>query len=132
MSDYQYMSGTGIGGSVTIEIPLKDSDEVIELNQDQLPDGEEVLSILKQENCPLHVWIRLSIAYYKQNKINDFVHILESSRTNANTNYKNHDKDMLKGLDTLAAHYVQQANKEKNKELKKEYCLKVFILCEIT
>jgi RNA polymerase-associated protein CTR9 len=130
MSDYHFMSNnaTASSGNITIEIPLKDSDEVIELNQDQLPDGEEVLSILKQENCPLHVWIRLSLAYYKQNKINDFVHILESSRTNANTDYKNHDKDMLKALDTLAAHYVQQANKEKNKELKKEYCLKATTL----
>jgi RNA polymerase-associated protein CTR9 len=112
----------------TIEIPLKDSDEVIELGLDQLPDGEEVLSILRQENCPLHVWIRLSIGYYKQGKIEDFVKILETSRTSANTAYKNHDKDMLKALDTLAAHYVQQANKEKNKELKKEYCSKATVL----
>ncbi len=28
----------------------------------------------------------------------------------------------------MAAHYVQQANKEKNKELKKEYCLKATTL----
>lgn len=92
MSDNYYMSAD----AGTIEIPLKDSDEVIELGLDQLPDGEEVLSILKQESCPLHVWIRLSIAYYKQGKINDFVHILESSKTNANINYKNHEKDKLK------------------------------------
>jgi RNA polymerase-associated protein CTR9 len=116
--------GGGSGGSGTIEIPLKDSDEVIELGLDQLPDGDEVLSILKQENCPLHVWMRLAIGYYKQDKINDFVHILETSRTDANTNYKGNEKDILKSLDTLAAHYVQLANKEKNKELKKEYCTK--------
>ena len=85
----------------TIEIPLKDSDEVIELSIDQLPDGDEVLSILKQECCPLHVWIRLSLEYYKQDRVNDFVHILESSRTNANTNYKNMDKDMLKQVDDI-------------------------------
>ena len=84
--------GGGGGGGGTIEIPLKDSDEVIELGLDQLPDGEEVLSILIQENCPLHVWIRLAIAYYKQAKTADFVHILESSRTSANTQYKGHEK----------------------------------------
>ena len=112
----------------TIEIPLKDSDEVIELSIDQLPDGDEVLSILKQECCPLHVWIRLSLEYYKQERVNDFVHILESSRTSANTNYKNMDKDMLKALDMLAAYYVQQANKEKNKEKKKEFCSKATVL----
>ena len=93
MSDNYYMTANNAN---TIEIPLKDSDEVIELGLDQLPDGEEVLSILKQESCPLYVWIRLSIAYYKQGKINDFVHILESSKTNANINYKNHEKDKLK------------------------------------
>lgn len=75
-----------------IEIPLRDSDEVIELDVDQLPDGEEVLSILIQENCPLHVWIRLAIAYYKKGKIDDFVRILESSRMNANAQYKGHEK----------------------------------------
>lgn len=78
--------------SNSIEIPLRDSDEVIELTFDQMPDGEEVLSILIQENCPLHVWIRLAIAYYKQGKIQDFVHILESSRTSANAQYKGHEK----------------------------------------
>ena len=112
----------------TIEIPLKDSDEVIELSIDQLPDGDEVLSILKQECCPLHVWNRLSLEYYKQERFKDFVNILESSRTNANTNYKNMDKDMLKTLDMLAAYYVQQANKEKNKDKKKEFCSKATLL----
>lgn len=83
--------------SGTIEIPLKDSDEVIELGLDQLPDGEEVLSILIQENCPLHVWLRLAGAYYKQGKIDDFVRILDSSRTNANTQYKGHEKGKVLG-----------------------------------
>ena len=136
MSESYYGNGSssnmaGYGATTsggTIEIPLKDSDEVIELGLDQLPDGEEVLSILKQESCPMHVWIRLAIGYYKQSKINDFVCILEESRANANTSYKGHEKDMLKALDTLASHYVQQANKEKNKDLKKEYCAKATML----
>lgn len=36
--------------------------------------------------------------------------------------------DELKSLDTLAAHYVQLASKEKNKELKKEHCAKATAL----
>lgn len=95
IDSYHHMGSSSLhhhqsGG--TIEIPLKDSDEVIELSLDQLPDGEEVLSILIQENCPLHVWIKLAIAYYKQAKINDFVQILETSRNNANMQYKGHEK----------------------------------------
>lgn len=117
-----------LSGNNSIEIPLKDSDEVIELGLDQLPDGEEVLSILVQENCPLYVWIRLAIGYYKLNKYADFVRILDASRTSAFTNYKGGEKDMLKSLDTLAAYYVQQANKEKNKDTKKEYCSKATTL----
>ena len=122
------VTASGSSGGTTIEIPLKDSDEVIELGLDQLPDGEEVLSILIQESCPLHVWTRLAIGYYKQGKISDFVRILEESKLSANAGYKGHEKDMLKALDTLAAHYVQQANKEKNKDLKKEYCAKATVL----
>ncbi|CAF0862823.1 unnamed protein product [Brachionus calyciflorus] len=122
MTDVEYYS-TG-----SIEIPLRDSDEVIELGLDQLPDGEEVLSILIQENCPLHVWIRLAIGYYKQGKLADFVHILEKSQPSANINYRGFEKDKLKALDTLAAHYVQMANKEKNKDLKKDYCNKATLL----
>jgi RNA polymerase-associated protein CTR9 len=126
MSDHFY--NAHFSGNNTIEIPLKESDEVIELGLDQLPDGEEVLSILIQETCPLHVWIRLAIGYYRQAKYNDFVRILEASKINASTNYKGNEKDMLKSLDTLAAYYVQLANKERNKDLKKEYCNKATTL----
>ncbi|XP_033095970.1 RNA polymerase-associated protein CTR9 homolog [Anneissia japonica] len=104
----------------SVEIPLKDTDEVIELDLDQLPDGEEVLSILKQENAPLHTWITLGLEYYKQGKVDDFVKIFESWQNDANCNYSGGDKDQMTALDTLAAYYVQQARKEKNKERKKD------------
>ncbi|XP_066276427.1 RNA polymerase-associated protein CTR9 homolog isoform X1 [Branchiostoma lanceolatum] len=104
----------------SVEIPLRDTDEVIELDLDQLPDGEEVLNILRQENVVLTVWITLALEYYKQGKAQDFVKILEAARTDANHDYRNHEIDQMKSLDTLAAYYVQQARKEKNKDRKKE------------
>ncbi|XP_077994649.1 RNA polymerase-associated protein CTR9 homolog [Glandiceps talaboti] len=104
----------------TVEIPLRDTDEVIELDLDQLPEGDEVLNILKQENAPLHIWITLALEYYKQGTADDFVKILEASQTDANLEYKDHEKDQMTALDTLAAYYVQQARKEKNKDGKKE------------
>lgn len=58
--------------------------------------------------------------YSNQNKIADFVKVLEASRTESNMNYKDSEKDQMKALDTLAAHYVQQANREKNKDKKRE------------
>ena len=58
--------------------------------------------------------------YNNQNKTADFVKVLEASRTESNMNYKDSEKDQMKALDTLAAHYVQQANREKNKDKKRE------------
>ena len=36
--------------------------QVIELDLSQLPEGEEVLSILKQEQAPLHIWVTLAVS----------------------------------------------------------------------
>ncbi|KAI1309430.1 RNA polymerase-associated protein CTR9 -like protein [Halotydeus destructor] len=117
----------------TIEIPLKDGqDEVIELNLDELPEGTEVLEILRQEQPPLHIWISLAIEYYKQSKEDDFVRILEQStekvmqhmeqpRKDSSSNYPDFERDQMRALDTLAAFYVKVANKEKNRDKKKEF-----------
>ncbi|MCL4116472.1 UNVERIFIED_CONTAM: hypothetical protein GTU68_001150, partial [Idotea baltica] len=104
----------------TIEIPLKEGDEVIELDLTCLPDGDEVLGILQNEKVPLNYWLDLAIAYFKQKKEEDFVRILEDSRTDADTNYKDSEKDQMRAFDTLAAYFGQKANKEKDKTQKKE------------
>ena len=105
----------------TIEIPLKESaDEVIELDLENLPVLEEVLQILQSESAPLNVWIQLALAYYKQKKEREFVKLLESSRTDASLKYKDYERDQMKALDTLAAYYVTKANKEKNRDKKRE------------
>ena len=36
--------------------------QVIELDLDQLPEGEEVLSILRQEAPPLNTWLKLAVS----------------------------------------------------------------------
>jgi len=51
------------------------------------------------------------LEYYKQNKVDDFVKILNASRTDAGFDYDNSEKDQMKALDTLAAYYVQKAHK---------------------
>ena len=58
--------------------------------------------------------------YYKQGYIDDFVKILDGSRTDAGLDYTNSERDQMKSLDTLAAYYVQKAHREKNKDLKRE------------
>ena len=62
----------------------------------------------------------MQLEYYKQNHAQDFVKILEASRTDSNIQYDNFERDQMRALDTLAAYYVQQAHKEKNKDRKRE------------
>jgi len=108
----------------SVEIPLKDTDEVIELGFDQLPDGEEVLSILEQENAVLHIWITLAQQYYKQEKHDDFVKIYEAACSdnfaNPNLEYKEFQQDQMVVLDSLAAYYVQEGRRVKDKDKKRE------------
>ena len=35
--------------------------QVIELDLDQLPDGDEVLTILRQEQAPMQNWVTLAV-----------------------------------------------------------------------
>lgn len=58
--------------------------------------------------------------YYKQGYVEDFVKILDASRTDAGLDYTNFEKDQMRALDTLAAYYVQKAHKEKNKDKKRD------------
>jgi RNA polymerase-associated protein CTR9 len=114
--------------ATSVEIPLRDTDEVIELDIDQLPEGDEVLSILRDERAPLHTWVTLALHYYKQNKYEEFEKILQSSRADADISYNDHEKDQMAALDTLAAYYVQRARHEKTKELRAEYFSKATLL----
>lgn len=56
-----------------------------------------------------------------------YINILRQcfSNTDASRNYRDSEKGQMVCLDTLAAFYVQQARKERNKETKKELFTKV-------
>ena len=41
--------------------------QVIELDLEQLPEGDEVLSILRQEVAPLHIWYTLAVSCFISN-----------------------------------------------------------------
>ena len=122
------MSQTTVEMSGSVEIPLRESDEVIEIPFSELPEGEEVLGILTGERAPLHLWVSLGVEYYRQGKVADFVSILEQSLSRADLNYDGFDRDQMRAYDTLAAYYVQEANKEKNKDKKRELFTKATLL----
>lgn len=71
--------------------------------------------------------VSFQVAYYKQKKIDDFLKILEASRVDANIDYRD-ERDQMRALDMLAAYYVQEANKEKSKDKKKELFTKATLL----
>ena len=54
---------------------------------------------------------------FKRNVIS---HFALDNFAGPNLDYENHENDQMLVLDTLAAYYVQQARKEKNKDQKRE------------
>ncbi len=114
----------------SVEIPLLESDaEVIEISFNDLPPAEETLPILKAEHAQLHYWVTLAEEYYRQNRDEEFVKILEASRSaDANLDYQKSEEDQMRQLDKLAAYYVQQANREKKPDKKRELFTKATLL----
>jgi RNA polymerase-associated protein CTR9 len=112
----------------TLEIPLRDTDEVIEIDVTALPDADEIIGILRQENAPLNYWSNFALEYYRSGRDEEFLKIIEIGKKEANTTYKDSDKSLMKILDSLAAYYVKKANKERTKEKRKDYFSKATVL----
>ncbi|CAG0895273.1 unnamed protein product [Cyprideis torosa] len=104
----------------TLEIPLRDTDEVCELDCDNLPDCDEVLSILSQEHTPLHVWIKLALVYYKKSDFPNFLKVLLRARSDSRQDYDGHEQDQLQAFDMQACFHVQEASKERDKDRKRD------------
>lgn len=47
---------------------------MIELDIDQLPEGDEVISILRDERAPLHTWVALAVSLYLYN-VYSYIHV---------------------------------------------------------
>lgn len=73
--------------SRTIEIPIRNSEEVIELECTSLPEADEVLQILIQEKAQMKIWVRLALEYWRQERKLEFNQILESARQDAGQDY---------------------------------------------
>ncbi|VDM34900.1 unnamed protein product [Hydatigera taeniaeformis] len=104
LTDFESIRSDNSAGSSanTIEIPLRGGDEVIELDINQLPDGEEVINILTQEVAPLPVWINIALAYYKKKLFDDFEKVLEEAKQNVSNLQPYNEMDFLHLLDMLA------------------------------
>lgn len=87
----------------------------------------QIMSSCAKFNVSSHTCL-FQLEYYKQGKTEDFVKLLEAARIDGNLDYRDHEKDQMTCLDTLAAYYVQQARKEKNKDAKKELITQATLL----
>ena len=119
----------GMAPAASIEIPTKDDpSEAIEIEFDQLPSADDMQQVLTAESAQLGTWVTLAVEYYRQGKESEFVSVLDRSRAEANLDYDRSEEDQMRQLDSLAAYYVQQANKEKKSERKRELFTKATLL----
>lgn len=68
----------------------------------------------------MNTWINVAVEYFKKGKKTVFVKLLETARIEGQTDYREHEQDHMRCIDSLGAYYVQEANHEKVKDKKRE------------
>jgi RNA polymerase-associated protein CTR9 len=85
-----------------VEIPLLGSEEVIEVDCNDLPENvDEVLTILRNEKAQLSLWITLALEYYRNGKTDAFVKLLEAAKTESNMQYETAQQDQVFTFDAF-------------------------------
>eukprot|EP01043_Picozoa_sp_COSAG02_P104832 COSAG02_NODE_40835_length_401_cov_0.675497_1_plen_83_part_01 len=65
-------------GPATLYIPLRATDEEIEIPAEELPeDAGEIADILTEEKAPPEVWTKIAVAYHRQGKTEQFERVLK-------------------------------------------------------
>jgi len=58
-----------------IMIPVRDSEELVRVNLDELPkDAEEIIEILKAEFAPLDIWLKFAVCTHKRSDSANLFH----------------------------------------------------------
>ncbi|KAF0991486.1 hypothetical protein HZS_6784 [Henneguya salminicola] len=96
----------------------------IEVNLNPLPAFDDIINILTNEKALLKYWIITAKNFYHHGFHENYAEILDHSREKASLDYNEADSDQMILLDGLAAHYVNLARKEKNKETKREHLIR--------
>ncbi|KAK9765164.1 protein required for normal CLN1 and CLN2 G1 cyclin expression [Basidiobolus ranarum] len=90
-----------------LEIPLKGSDNVLEIDCSQLPEeAKELLDILQQEEAPLNIYLELALQYYDRNRIDEVVVVLEQGLS---AGYNTDSSTRIPLLNCLAAVFLLRA-----------------------
>lgn len=107
----------------SICIPLRNSEEVVEVYENELPeDASEIIEILKGETPPLNIWLKFAVAYYRQGRVDAFQEILhESADESLEDVYRDSTAERVAILDALAAYYTEAAIKTTDHQKKQAF-----------
>eukprot|EP00124_Ichthyophonus_hoferi_P005871 Ihof_evm2s1008 gene=Ihof_evmTU2s1008 len=108
---------------MSIEIPLKSTneDEVIEIQLNNLPEVDEILSVLENERSQLNIWSTLATHYYRQGRSDDLMAILKkATEPGKESDYEGTNMERIACLNALAAYYCMKAEREKDKRVAEE------------
>ncbi|KAJ0403615.1 hypothetical protein ATCC90586_008768 [Pythium insidiosum] len=104
-------------------IPVKNSDQAVEVFSDELPDDvNDIIDILRAELAPLDVWLQFAVEYYNQGCISQFQEILGvASEPGIESIYSDNSSRLcrIKFFNALASHAVNamwHEDDEKKKE----------------
>ncbi|KAK9810525.1 hypothetical protein WJX72_012163 [[Myrmecia] bisecta] len=106
-----------------IHIPITDSEEVVSVPLDQLPDDpDELLGILKAEIAPLSLWLDIAKVYLSQGRIDQYLTVLNEGTSPEVEEYFG-DKvkfERIQFLCALAAYYTALGKAEKDRVARNE------------
>ncbi|KAJ2433572.1 protein required for normal CLN1 and CLN2 G1 cyclin expression, partial [Coemansia sp. RSA 2440] len=96
-----------LAGVRMIEVPIENSDDVLEINCSQLPEhASEICDILENEGAAQRYYQQFALEYYKQGQADEAIVTLKRGLANAKSNDQT---AKLPLLNLLASIYVQKA-----------------------
>ncbi|KAL0484227.1 RNA polymerase-associated protein CTR9 [Acrasis kona] len=110
---------------MSIQIPVRDSDEVVEVKISELPEEvDDVIGVLQAELAPLDIWIQFAIEYYKQNNEQNFEEIMNEAnkipQATIDEKYADQLDSRIRCLNILAGHYIEKSKMLKSSEKEME------------
>ncbi|KAI1318557.1 protein required for normal CLN1 and CLN2 G1 cyclin expression [Mortierella claussenii] len=90
----------------TLEIPLKGSDNVLEISRDSLPTPPELFDILKAEEAPLRNYVLFALEYARQNNVDSAIRVLTDG---LNVDYEPNPRPRLPLHNLLASLNIRKA-----------------------
>eukprot|EP01155_Anaeramoeba_flamelloides_P024514 Anaeramoba_flamelloidesa810265_94.p1 GENE.a810265_94~~a810265_94.p1 ORF type:complete len:554 (+),score=127.78 a810265_94:3-1664(+) len=118
MSDFSFETEQNVE---IISIPLRTSEDVVEIPVNELPeDSEEVIDVLRDELPPLSIWHRIALEYHRKGDEQEFLKIMNVACHEVLDQYTDTTMKTLIS-NTLGAYYTQKASKTTDQESRNDY-----------